>query len=113
MTVVDPDFRMPKTNMWSMSIQHEFWGRTVASISYIGRRGVGLFGGHDINQVEFRRNGFLDAFKTVKAGGESDLINRPLLPDTRRLSAPPSAFRQRVTSRTSAAATRGAPAAST
>jgi len=84
MTVVDPDFRMPKTNMWSMSIQHEIWGRTVASISYIGRRGVGLFGAYDVNQVEMRKNGFLDAFNVVGAGGESDLMNKLLLPDTRR-----------------------------
>jgi len=85
-TVMDPDFRMPKTNMWSLSIQHEVLNRTVASISYIGRRGVGLFGAYNVNQVEIRNNGFLDAFNIVKANGQSALMNQLLLPDTRRLS---------------------------
>ena len=85
-TVVDPNFRSPKTYMWALSIQRELPWRTVVEASYIGRRAVGLFGAYDANQVEFRKNGFLDAFNIVKSGGQSDLINRLLLPDTRRQS---------------------------
>jgi len=84
MTVADPDLRMPKTNMWSLSIQRQVMKDTVLEIAYLGRRGVGLFGGYDVNQAEFVKNGFLDAFNIVKAGGESSLINQLAGPDSRR-----------------------------
>ncbi len=85
-TVVDPDFRSPKTNMWSLSYQREVWNRTVAEVTYVGRRGVGLYGAYNINQALWQKNGFLEAFNIVKAGGESTLMNQLLLPDTRRLA---------------------------
>jgi len=83
-TVMDRDFRAPKTNMWGFSYQRQLWGRTILETSYIGRRGVGLYGAYDVNQALFRNNGFLDAFNIVKSGGESELMNRLLAPDTRR-----------------------------
>ncbi|MBM3810367.1 MAG: hypothetical protein FJW20_01905 [Acidimicrobiia bacterium] len=83
-TVVDPDFRMPMTHQWGLSLQQEIMSRTVVEINYIGRRAYGLFGAYNANQTEIFRNGFLDAFKIVQAGGQSDLMNRLLLPDTRR-----------------------------
>lgn len=85
-TIVDRDFRAPKTNMWGFSYQRELWRRTIFELAYIGRRGVGLYGAYDVNQALFRANGFLEAFNIVKAGGESELMNRLLAPDTRRQS---------------------------
>ena len=49
---------------------------TLFEVAYVGRRAEHLFGAYDANQVEFPHNGFLDAFNTVKAGGESALINQ-------------------------------------
>jgi len=83
-TVVDPDFRMPVTHQWGLSIQREIMSRTVLEVTYIGRRACGLFGAYNANQTENFRNGFVDGFRTVQAGGQSDLMNRLLLPDTRR-----------------------------
>lgn len=82
-TVVDPDTGTPVTHMWSLSIQREIAPRTVLEVSYIGRRAYRLYGAYNANQAEIFRNGFLEAFKTVKAGGESDLINRWLARDSR------------------------------
>jgi len=82
-TVVDPDFKMPATHMWSLSIQRQIAPRTVLDLTYTGRRAYHLFGAYDANQAEIFRNGFLDAFKIVKAGGESDLMNRLLRADSR------------------------------
>ncbi len=87
MTVMDCAFRSPKTNMWGFSYQRQVWRNTVFEVAYIGRRGVGLYGAYDVNQALYRDNGFLDAFRIVKAGGESDLMNRLLAPDTRRLAS--------------------------
>ncbi len=82
-TVVDPQFKMPTTHMWSLSVQREIAARTVLDISYIGRRAYHLFGAYDANQAEIFRNGFLQAFNVVKAGGESELMNRLLRADSR------------------------------
>jgi len=82
-TVVDPHFKMPTTHMWSLSVQREVASRTVLDLTYIGRRAYHLFGAYDANQAEIFRNGFLEAFKVVQAGGESDLMNRLLRADSR------------------------------
>ena len=85
-TVVDPEFQAPMTHGWSLSYQRELWSRGTLEVAYIGRRAEHLFGAYNVNQAEIRKNGFLDAFKVVKAGGESDLINRLGAVDTRRLT---------------------------
>jgi len=82
--VVDPTLQSPYTHAWSLSYQRDLWGRGILDIAYIGRRGQNLFGAYNVNQAEIRANGFLDAFNTVKAGGESALINQLLAPDSRR-----------------------------
>src|SRR5262249_53791092 len=72
-TVTDPDMRSPKTNQWGLSIQRELGQNTVLEVNYVGRRGVGLYGGYDANQVNiFARDPrfnqtFLEAFNAVRA----------------------------------------------
>ena len=72
-TVTDPALRSPKINQWSLNIQRDIGFNSVVEVSYIGRRGVGLYGGYNANQVNIfasdpRYNqSFLDAFKAVKA----------------------------------------------
>jgi hypothetical protein len=83
-TVVDPNLQMPQTHQWGLSIQRELFARTVLEVNYIGRRGHNLFGAYNANQPELTRNGFLDAFRTVAAGGDSPLINTLLGADSRR-----------------------------
>jgi hypothetical protein len=81
LTVFDPSTRFPKTNQWGISVQREIGRGFVFEANYIGRKGVGLFGAYDVNQVNvFARDArfnesFLDAFNTVRAGGNSQLIN--------------------------------------
>ena len=84
-TVVDPEFDSPYTHAWSISYQRELWSRGTLEIAYIGRRAEHLFGAYNVNQVDITKNGFLDAFKVVKAGGESALMNQLVAPDTRKL----------------------------
>jgi Cna protein B-type domain./TonB-dependent Receptor Plug Domain. len=82
--VVDPNFKTPTTHQWSFGIQREVARNTVLEIDYIGRRAYNLFGAYNANQVNITGNGFLDAVKTVQAGGQSPLINQLLGPDPRR-----------------------------
>jgi hypothetical protein len=72
-TVFDPSLRFPKTNQWSLSIQREVGAGFVLEANYIGRKGVGLFGAYDVNQVNIlaadaRCPGetFLSAFNTLR-----------------------------------------------
>ncbi|MDT4898495.1 MAG: hypothetical protein QOH25_3572, partial [Acidobacteriota bacterium] len=91
-TVFDPDFRFPKVNQWGLSLQHELGKGFVVEANYIGRRGVGLFGGYDVNQVDiFARDPgctetFLQAFNTLRSSStaQSCLIDKLLSSDTRR-----------------------------
>jgi hypothetical protein len=86
-TVVDPNFETPTTHMWSFGIQQEIARNTIIDVNYIGRRAHNLFGGYNANQVRTRDNGFLEAYNTVVAGGESPLINQIFAVDPRRPAA--------------------------
>jgi hypothetical protein len=82
-TVVDPNIKTPRTHQWSLSIQRQIASRTVVDIAYIGRRAYHLLGAYNVNQAQIFGNGFLDAFNTVKAGGDSPLMDSLLKADTR------------------------------
>jgi hypothetical protein len=86
-TVVDPNFKIPTTHQWALSIQQEIAPRTVLEVNYIGRRAYHLFGGYNVNQADIYRNGYLDGFRTVQSGGQSPLFNQLYQPDTRRQAA--------------------------
>jgi hypothetical protein len=52
-------------------------------VAYIGRRAYHLLAAYNVNQAQIYSNGFLDAFNTIKAGGESAVINNVLKSDSR------------------------------
>jgi hypothetical protein len=83
-TVVDPNLETATTHMWAFGIQRELAKNTVLSFDYVGRRAHNLYGAYNANQPEIFRNGFLEAFNTAKAGGESALLDQLTRPDTRR-----------------------------
>jgi hypothetical protein len=62
--------------MWSLGVQREIGWKMVAEATYIGRSGKTLIGGYERNQADIFNNGFLQAFTTAKAGGESTLLNQ-------------------------------------
>jgi hypothetical protein len=82
--VVDPNLETPTTHAWAISYQRQIFKQSLIEIAYVGRRADHLFGAYNVNQAEFRSNGFLDAFNIVKAGGESALMNQLVAPDSRR-----------------------------
>jgi hypothetical protein len=86
-TVVDPNLETATTHMWSFGIQHEVAPRTVLSVDYMGRRAYNLYGAYNANQPEIFRNGFLSAFRSAQAGGESALLDQLTRADTRRNAA--------------------------
>jgi hypothetical protein len=82
-TVIDPNLKTPRTHQWSFNIQREVGKNTLLDIAYIGRRAYHLLGAYNVNQAQIYSNGFLDAFNTIKVGGESQLINTVLSADSR------------------------------
>lgn len=84
LTVSDPRTQTPTVQMWGLSIQREVLKNTVFTMTYIGNHGTHLYGGYDSNQSEIFSNGFLQAFQTVQAGGDSPLMDQIVSSDTRR-----------------------------
>ncbi|MCX6627040.1 MAG: TonB-dependent receptor [Candidatus Solibacter sp.] len=82
-TVIDPNLKTPRTHQWALNIQREVARNTIVDIAYIGRRGTRLLGAYNVNQTQIFANGFLDAFNTVKGGGESSMMNNLLKADSR------------------------------
>jgi hypothetical protein len=84
LTVADPHMKTPAVAMWGLSVQQELAKDTVLTITYVGNHGTALYGGYNSNQTEIMSNGFLQAFQTVQAGGDSPLMDKIVSSDTRR-----------------------------
>lgn len=50
--VIDPDLQFPQIHEWSASFQREIGKSNVVEVNYIGKRGVHLLGGYNVNQVD-------------------------------------------------------------
>ena len=96
-TVIDPNLKTPKTHQWAINVQREVAKNTIVDIAYIGRRAYHLLGAYPVNQAQIFNNGFLDAFKTIKGGGESALVNNLFKADSRlNAGESPSAMVRRL-----------------
>lgn len=82
--VVDPEFQTPITHGWAISYQRQLFRQTLFEVAYIGRRAEHLFGAYNVNQANIVDSGFLEAFRVVQAGGESELMNQLLAPHSSR-----------------------------
>lgn len=93
-TLVDPNFETPTTHQWSFSVQRELMRNTLVEFNYLGRRAHNLFGAYNANQVDVYRNGFADAARLVKGGGDSALINQLMAPRANAGETGSQAFRR-------------------
>ncbi len=100
-TIIDPNLVYPEIHQWYAGFQQEIGWGSVVEVNYIGKKGKHLFGGYDANQVEIRSNGFLSAFKELKANrGDSTYqnayFNTLLAGDTRIIPADGTATRMLI-----------------
>lgn len=79
--VIDPDLQFPQIHEWSVSFQREIGNSNVAEVNYIGKHGVHLLGGYNVNQVNIfatdPRCGsqtFLDAFIAAQANAATNCL---------------------------------------
>lgn len=64
--VADPNLATPYTQLWGFGIEHEVYKNWKLDVNYVGNHAVGMWRGQDLNQVEIRGNGFLDAFRIAQ-----------------------------------------------
>jgi hypothetical protein len=113
LSVLDPDLQFPQIHEWSISFQREI-RHNVVEVNYIGKHGVHLLGGYNVNQVDvFARvpgvdQTFLEAFNLIRddirAHGNtityfSPLINK-LFTGNANNNAGTATFRNLVTTNT-------------
>ena len=72
------NLRNPYIQVFNASIQRELTRTLTLDVSYIGNKSSKLQTNQQINDVDIYYNGFLDAFNTVRAGGDSPLIDAML-----------------------------------
>jgi hypothetical protein len=83
-TAVNPNWTPPQVSEWSLSVQRQVGTSSVVEFAYVGHHASHLFGAYDSNQAELQTNGFLQAFNTAVAGGDSPLIDQLLINDPGR-----------------------------
>lgn len=64
--VADPKLAVPYTQLWGFGIEHEVFRNWKLDVNYVGNHAVGMWRGQDLNQVEIRNNGFLQAFQVAQ-----------------------------------------------
>lgn len=63
---IDPNYKTPYVQQWTLGIEREIFRDTVAELRYVGNRGVKLTRGIDVNQVKVLDNGFLADFQRAE-----------------------------------------------
>lgn len=64
--VVDPDVKTPYVQNWSFRVAQQIGTSWKIEASYVGNHAVGMWRAENLNQIEMRRNGFLDAFRIAQ-----------------------------------------------
>ncbi len=64
--VAEPDLATPYVQSWSLRIAHQMFGHWKVEAAYVGNHAVGQPQAINLNQIEMRANGFLDAFKIAQ-----------------------------------------------
>jgi len=76
LTVWDPNYLSPYVQNFTFSVTRELRQGFTLDLRYIGTKGTKLFGGVPVNQGNFLSNGLLEALNSVRAGGESALLDQ-------------------------------------
>ena len=72
----DENLRTPYVQNWNLSIHRQLPAGFNVDLRYVGNKGAKLIRGTNLNEVNIFETGILDAFKTIQAGGDSQLMDR-------------------------------------
>ncbi len=74
------DMVSPYTQNWNLEVQRELTKRMSVSVRYVGTKGTKITSNVDLNTLGWYKNentaALLDAFNTVRQGGESPLLDQ-------------------------------------
>jgi carboxypeptidase family protein len=70
-----PNRVAPYTQNFNLELQRELSRDLTLSVAYVGTKSTKLWNGTPLNAVTISENGFLDAFKTTRAGGDAKLFD--------------------------------------
>ncbi len=74
-TVYDPNYKNPYVQNITLALTRSVRPNLTVDLRYVGTFARKQPGSININIADFRYNGLKEAFDTVRAGGESDLLN--------------------------------------
>jgi len=77
-TVFDPNYVSPYVQNMTLAVTRNVARNLTVDVRYIGTLTRKMFGTLNINHPNFTTNGLLAEFNTVRAGGESQLLDRML-----------------------------------
>jgi hypothetical protein len=72
----DSNLRTPYVQNFNVSVSRVLPGNMLLNVSFVGSKGTKLVRSIDTNEVNVLSNGFLGAFQTVQAGGDSPLMDQ-------------------------------------
>jgi hypothetical protein len=81
-SVYDPDIRSPYIQSLTLALTRNVGSFMTVDARYIGTLSRKLLTSTNLNLPNFINNGLLTAFNAARSGGESDLLNRLILPGT-------------------------------
>jgi hypothetical protein len=82
MTAYDENIRSPYIQSLTMSLTRNIGSNLTVDVRYIGTLSRKLVSGINLNAVNFINNGLKDAFNLARAGQESSLLDKLILPNT-------------------------------
>jgi hypothetical protein len=66
----------PYVQNWNVSVQREIIKGSVLTVRYVGTKATKMLSGIDVNSGNISSNGFLDAFRVTRAGGNAPLFDQ-------------------------------------
>jgi hypothetical protein len=82
LTVYDPDTQNPYIQSLNLSVTRNIGSSLTVDARYIGTLSRKSVSGINLNSSNWINNGLLEALKVARAGGESDLLNQIIKPNT-------------------------------
>lgn len=70
------NWRSPYIQSFNLSIQHELTRSVTFDVGWVGNKVSRILFAHQLNDVNVQTNGVLQAFNTVRAGGDSPLVDQ-------------------------------------
>ena len=67
---IDPNFRTPYVQQWTMGLSRQIFRDTTLEVRYVGNHAVKLGRAIDLNQPDFLSNGFLEDFQRARVNLE-------------------------------------------